>query len=76
MKTLQQLFAAILLALALGIPTFAGDMGGPTTINSPAPLPTDSIPAVTTAPTPTAPDETGSPAVLALNFLLSALSMY
>lgn len=78
MKTLQQLFAAILLALALGIPTYAGDVGGPSTVTSPAPLPTDGIPVVTTPPSLTVPGDVDSPAwtLLTLNFLVSALSMY
>ena len=77
MKTLQQILATILLALVLSISALAGDMGGPSSMNSSAPLPTDGIPAVTTT-SPQVPGETDPPVLteLVLNFLLSALSMY
>ena len=78
MKTIQQILATMLLALVLGIPAYAGDMSGPSSVNSPAPLPTDTVPPVTTTPPATVPGETGSPALtaLTLNLLVSALPMY
>jgi hypothetical protein len=78
MKTLQQTLATILLALVLGISAHAGDMGGPSSMNSCAPLPTDGIPAVTTTSPPQVPGETNPPVLteLVLKFLVSALSMY
>jgi hypothetical protein len=77
MKTLQRILATTLLALAIGVPAYAGDMSGPSTVNSPAPLPTDSIPAVTPTSPTQVPGETDPPALteLVLSFL-SALSMY
>lgn len=78
MKTLQQLFAAILLALALGISVYAGDVQGPTG-GAPPPLPPDPHAAVTTSPPHIVIGETAVPPdliVLALDFLMSALSLH
>jgi hypothetical protein len=78
MKTHQRILATILLALVLGIPAYAGDMGGPSSVNSPTPLPTDGVTLVSETPTPTVPGDSEPPAftLLALNFLVSALSMH
>lgn len=78
MKTLQQLFAAILLAFALSISTFAGEMSGPGQVNSPLPLPTDGSSTTNTATPATIPCDNDSPGltVLAVEFLMSALSIY
>lgn len=78
MKTLQQILATILLALVLGIPTYAGDMGGPSSVNSPGPSPTDGATLVIITPPPAVPGDSEPPAftMLALNILVRALSMY
>jgi len=80
MKTFQQIFATVLLALMLGIPALGGDMGGATG-PSPAPSPSPLVMVNTSSPTLTAPSAT--PAVetptlteVAFDFLLYALSMY
>lgn len=77
MKTLRQTLATILLVLALGIPAFAGDIGGPSGITTPPPLPSDSDQTViTTTPTVPGDSDTSILAALALNFLMSTLSIY
>ena len=79
MKTLRQTLATILLALAFGIPTYAGDMSGPSSAPSPAPAPTTNTAAsVTNTLTQTVPVDSDSSAltVMALDFLVSALSIY
>ena len=78
MKTLRQLFATILLALMLGITTYAGDMNGPPGSNSPDPWPTDNVPTVTKPAPPIVPGDEDSPilTIFALNFLMGALSIY
>jgi hypothetical protein len=77
MKTLRQTLATMLLALALGIPTYAGDMSGPSSAPSPAPAPTTNTAASVTN-TQTVPVDSDSSAltVMALDFLVSALSIY
>ena len=78
MKTFQQILATILLALAIGIPTYAGDMGGPSSVCSPTPLPTDDVTLVVETSSPTVTGDSESPALmmLALNFVVGALSAY
>ena len=80
MKTLRQILATMLLALALGIPTYAGDMSGPSSAPAPAPSPSPSnATASVTNPLPqTVPGDTDTSALtlMALDFLVSALSIY
>ena len=80
MKTLQQLFATILLALALVVPALAGDMGGPT---SPVPAPSPLPPIVVDVSTPPNSEasaisagETLPLTDMALDWLFWALSVY
>ncbi|HXM34475.1 MAG TPA: hypothetical protein VN920_04775 [Pyrinomonadaceae bacterium] len=79
MKTLRQLFATILLALVLGVPAIAGDMGGATS-PSPTPSPLALVVANTNNPTftPLAIPAVEPPTLteVAFDFLLCALSMY
>lgn len=74
MKTLQQLFATMLLVLAIGIPTCAGEMSGPSRKSVPAPAPLIIVP----SPPAPAPADPNAPTLtmLVLDFLASALSMY
>ena len=76
MKTVQQLPATILLVLALGIPTFAGDISVP--VGSPPPPPPDHVTTTFNDPTDVAPEDIDLPALtlLALDFLLDAFPMY
>jgi len=80
MKTLRQILATMLLALALGIPTYAGDMSGPSSAPAPAPSPSPSnatASVTNTLPQTEAGDkDTLALTVLALDILVSALSMY
>jgi hypothetical protein len=78
MKTLQKTLATILLALVICFSVYAGDMGGPSSVNSPQPLPTDGVTLPVETPAPAVPGDSAPPAfiMLALNILLSARSMY
>lgn len=79
MKTLQRFLATTLLALAIGIPTYAGDVSGP--VGGPAPPPPpppDQVSVTISDPTDSTPVDIDMPAweVLALDLFWSALSMY
>jgi hypothetical protein len=80
MKQLRLLFATIVLALALGIPAYAGDMGFPTS-PPPPPPPPPSAPSVQgetadSAVAAPAPGDVQTPTeTVLLNLLLSALAI-
>ena len=78
MKNLQQILATILLVLAIGISTYAGDISGPVGGPVPPPPPPDQVSAVINAPTDAAPGDIDMPAweTLAVDLLWGALSMY
>jgi len=77
MKSLQQLFAALVLALALSTSTIAGEMSGPASVTSPVPPPAGCSAAPNPAP-PIEPGDTASPGLteLTLELLMAALSMH
>jgi len=80
MKTFQQLLAVVLLVLVIGISAFAGEIGSP--VNGPCPVPSPSpsnlVLAVNSAVTPAADDDANLSALakLALDLVLSALTMH
>jgi hypothetical protein len=78
MKTLKQILTSVLFALILGIPTYAGDMGGPSSLTGNGTQPTGTAPAIITTSPAHLPGDLNPPdlTVLALDFLVSALSMY
>lgn len=81
MKNCRRPFASILLALALGMPVWAGDMSSTPTTPAPPPPPAPSRSTGATAPSDNCSGNALSsaewnPAVLAMDLLCSMLSIY
>lgn len=77
MKNVPKLLAAILLALALGAPAYAGDMPCPPSPPPPPPENSQAVPpGASDSQTPAAPDDIIDPTTVAFDLLYSLLSMY